>query len=90
MINGGPDVNADDGRAGGVGDGGLGPDGALEEGEEDARDGLDGAEGEGVAASVHSGSKRESAGLALGDVSWAEEVGGSGQKLVSIVVAAKV
>ena len=69
---------------------GLGPDGALQEGEEDVGDGLNGAEGEGVAASVHSGSKRESAGLALGDVSWAEEVGGSGQKLVSIVVAAKV
>ena len=58
MIDGGPDVNADNGRAGGVGDGGLGPDGALEEGEEDAGDGLDGAEGEGVAASVDSGSKR--------------------------------
>ena len=90
MVDGHSELDAGDEAAGGVRDGGLGLDGALEEGEEDARDGLDGAEGEGVAASVDSGSKRESAGLALGDVSWAEEVGGSGQKLVSIVVAAKV
>ena len=57
-----------------VGDCGLDPDGSLEEGQEDAGDGLNGAEGEGVSASVDSGSKREGASLALWDVGGAEEV----------------
>ena len=73
MIDGGPDVNADNGRAGGVGDGGLGPDGALEEGEEDAWDGLDGAKNQGFSTSVDSRSKREGAGLALWDVGGAKD-----------------
>ena len=74
MVDSGPDEHADNSRAGGIGDGGLGPDGSLEEGQEDVRDGLDGSENQGVSASVDSGSKREGASLALWDVGWAEEV----------------
>ena len=51
---------------------GLCPDGALQEGEEDVRDGLNGAEGEWVAATVHPRVEGEGAGLALGEVGWAD------------------
>ena len=52
----------------------LDPDGSLEEGKEDVRDGLDGSDCQWVSASVHSGSKRKSAGLALWHVGGAKEV----------------
>ena len=74
VVDGGPDEHGGNSGAGGVGDGGLGPDGSLEEGQEDVRDGLNGAEGEGVSASVDSGSKREGASLALWHVGGAKEV----------------
>ena len=51
---------------------GLCPDGALQEGEENVRDGLNGAEGEWVAATVHPRVEGEGAGLALGEVGWAD------------------
>ena len=57
-----------------IGDCGLNPDGSLEEGQEDAGDGLNGAEHQGVSASVDSGSKRESAILALRHVGGAEDI----------------
>ena len=50
----------------------LGPDGALQEGEEDVRDGLNGAEDEGVAATIHARVEGEGAGLAVGEVGWAD------------------
>ena len=74
MVDGRPDVNASNSRPGGVGDCGLGPDGSLEEGKEDVRDGLDGSDCQWVSASVHSGSKRKSAGLALWHVGGTEYV----------------
>ena len=54
----------------------LGPDCALEEGEEDVRDGLNGTEGEGVSTTVHSRVEGEGAGLALGEVGWADSSSG--------------
>ena len=57
-----------------IGDCGLHPDGSLEEGQEDAGDGLNGAEHEGVSASVDSGSKRESASLTLRHVGGAKDI----------------
>ena len=57
-----------------VGDCGLDPDGSLEEGQEDAGDGLNGAEGEGVSASVDSGSKGEGARLALWHIGGAKDI----------------
>ena len=74
VVDGSPDVHAGNSRAGGIGDCGLGPDGSLEEGQEDIRDGLDGSEHQGVSASVDSGSKRKGTSLALWDVGGAEEV----------------
>ena len=90
MVDGGPDEHAGNSRAGGVGDGGLGPDGSLEEGQEDAWDGLDGPKYQGVSTSVDSGSKREGTSLTLWDIGGAKEVCCGCQELISIVVAAKV
>ena len=88
MIDGGPDVNADNGRAGGVGDGGLGPDGALEEGQQDVRDGLDGAEDQGVAATIDSRVEGKGTGLALREVGWADaSCGGFFQEVVTVISA---
>ena len=68
----GPDAsNCVPGR---VGDCCLDPDGSLEEGKEDVRDGLDGSDCQWVSASVHSGSKRKSASLALWHVGGAKDV----------------
>ena len=67
---------------------GLGPDGALQEGEEDVGDGLNGAEGEGVAATIHSRVEWEGAGLTLGEVGWADADGGRFfQQMVAVVGA---
>ena len=66
---------------------GLGPDGALEEGQEDVRDGLDWAEDQGVAATVDSRVEGKGTGLALRDIGGAEEVRCGGEKLVTVVVA---
>jgi len=67
---------------------GFGPDGALEEGEEDVRNGLNGAEGEGVATTVHSRVEGEGAGLALREVGWADTSSGSRfQQMVASVSA---
>ena len=57
-----------------IGNCGLDPDGSLEEGQEDAGDGLDGAEHEGVSASVDSGSKGEGARLALWHIGGAKDI----------------
>ena len=70
-----------------IGDCGLDPDGSPEEGQEDAWDGLDGAEGEWFSASVDSGSKREGASLALWHVGGAEDVCCGCQELASVVGA---
>ena len=66
---------------------GLSPDGALEEREEDVRDGLNGTEGEWIPATVHPGVEGEGAGLALRDIGGAEEVRCGGEKRVTVVVA---
>ena len=67
---------------------GFGPDGALEEGEEDVRNGLNGAEVEGVATTVHSRVEGEGAGLALREVGWADTSSGSRfQQMVASVSA---
>ena len=67
---------------------GLCPDGALQEGEEDVRDGLNGAEGEWVAATVHPRVEGEGAGLALGEVGWADTSSGCHlQQMVASVSA---
>ena len=50
----------------------LSVDGALQEGEEDVGNGLNGAEGERVAATIHARVEGEGAGLALGEVLWAD------------------
>ena len=55
---------------------GLSPDGALEEGEEDVRDGLNRAKGEWVTSTVHPGVKGEGTGLALREVGWANTSSG--------------
>ena len=55
---------------------GLGPDGALQEGEEDVRDGLNRAKGEWVTSTVHPGVKGEGTGLALREVGWANTSSG--------------
>ena len=87
MVDGSPDVHAGNSRAGGIGDCGLGPDGSLEEGQEDVRDGLDRSENQGVSASVNSGSKREGASLALWHVGRAKDLCCGSQQLISIVGA---
>ena len=67
---------------------GFGPDGALEEGEEDVRNGLNGAEGEGVATTVHSRVEGKGTGLALREVGWADTSSGSRfQQMVASVSA---
>ena len=67
---------------------GLGPDGALEEGQEDVRDGLDGAEDQGVAATVHSRVEGKGTGLALREVGWADaSCGGLFQEVVTVISA---
>ena len=69
---------------------GFGPDGALEEGEEDVRDGVNGAEGEGVATTVHSRVEGEGAGLAVREVGWADTSSGSHfQQMVASVGAGR-
>ena len=55
--------------------GALSPDGPLEEGQEDVRDGVDGPDRERDAAAVHTGPQWETAGLAFRHVGGAEEVG---------------
>ena len=74
VVDGGPDEHAGNSRAGGVGDGGLGPDGSLEEGQEDVRDGLDGSNGQWVSTNIDSSSKGKGTSLALWDVGGAKEV----------------
>ena len=74
MVDSGPDEHAGNGCAGGVGDGGLGPDGSLEEGQEDVRDGLNGSKNQRVSTTIDSGSKRKGASLTLWHVGGAEEV----------------
>ena len=67
---------------------GLGPDGALEEGQEDVRDGLDGAEDQGVAATVDSRVEGKGTGLALREVGWADaSCGGLFQEVVTVISA---
>merc|ERR1711994_622696 len=67
---------------------GLGPDGALEEGQQDVRDGLDGAEGQGVAATVHSRVEGKGTGLALREVGWTDaSCGGLFEEVVTIISA---
>ena len=69
---------------------GLGPDGALEEGQEDVRDGLDGAEDQGVAATVHSRVEGKGTGLALREVGWADASCGSlFQEVVAVISAGR-
>ena len=69
---------------------GLGPDGALEEGEEDVRNGLNGAEGEGVATTVHSRVEGKGTGLALREVGWADaSCGGFFQEVVTVISAGR-
>ena len=69
---------------------GLGPDGALEEGQEDVRDGLDGAEGQRVAATVHSSVEGKGTGLALREVGWADaSCGGLFKKVVTVISAGR-
>ena len=87
MVNSGPDVHASNSCTSSVGHGGLGPDCALEEGEEDVRDGLDGSDCQGVSTTVDSGSKGEGASLTLWDIGGAKEVCCGCQKLVAIVGA---
>ena len=74
MVDSGPDVHAGNSCTGGVGHCGLGPDCALEEGEEDVRDGLDGSDCQGVSTAVDSGSKRKGTSLALWNIGGAKEV----------------
>ena len=70
---------------------GLGPDGALEEGQEDVRDGLDGAEDQGVAATIHSRVEGKGTGLALREVGWADASCSSlFQEVVAIISAGEV
>ena len=57
MVDGSPDPETGEGLAGSIGDSGLGPDGALEEGGEDVRDSVDGSEDEGLSAAVDSGAE---------------------------------
>ena len=90
MVEGNPELDAGDEVAGSIHDRGLGLDCALEEGEEDVGDGLDGSSHDGVAAAVDAGAEGEGAGLALGDVGGAEEVGGRSQQLVTVVGAGGV
>ena len=69
---------------------GLGPDGALEEGQQDVRDGLDGAEDQGVAATVHSRVEGKGTGLALREVGWADASCGSFfQEVVTVISAGR-
>ena len=69
---------------------GLGPDGALEEGQEDVRDGLDGAEDQGVAATVDSRVEGKGTGLALREVGWADaSCGGLFQEVVTVISAGR-
>merc|ERR1711994_68056 len=68
---------------------GLGPDGALEEGQQDVRDGLDGAKDQGVAATVDSRVEGKSTGLALREVGWADASCGSFFQEVVTVISAR-
>ena len=54
--------------------GALGPDGPLEEGQENVRDGVDGPDSELVTAAIHSGPQGEATGLAFGHIGGAQEV----------------
>ena len=55
---------------------GLNPDCALEEGKEDVRDGLNGAKGDWVTATVHPLFEGEGTGLALREVGWTDTCSG--------------
>merc|ERR1719419_1199526 len=56
--------------------------------QEDVRDGLDGAEGQGVAATVHSRVEGKGTGLALWEVGWADASCGSlFQEVVTVICA---
>ena len=69
---------------------GLGPDGALEEGQEDVRDGLDGSEDQGVAATVDSRVEGKGTGLALREVGRADaSCGGLFQEVVTVISAGR-
>ena len=87
MVDGSPDPETGEDLAGGIGDGGLGPDGALEEGGEDGRDSIDGSEDEGLSAAVDSGAEGQGALLALGEVGGAQGGGAHGEESVAVVRA---
>ena len=74
MVDSNPDPGAGNYLSCRVRHGALGPDGPLEEGQEDVRYGVDGPDRKLVAAAVHAGSQGEAAGLAFGHVGRAEEV----------------
>ena len=74
MVDSNPDPGAGNYLSRRVRHGALGPDGPLEKGQEDVRDGVDGADHKLVAAAVHAGPQGEAAGLAFGHVGGAEEV----------------
>ena len=88
MVDGSPDPETGEGLASGIGDSGLGPDCALEEGGEDVRDSVDVSEDEGISAAVDSGAEGQGALLALGEVGGAQGGGAHGEESVAVVRAA--
>ena len=74
MVDSNSDPRTGNGLACRVRHGALSPDGPLEEGQEDVRDGVDGPDRQRVAAAVHSRPQGKAAGLAFRHIGGAEEV----------------